>query len=70
RWEVVRSDGEKRILSISTSVLKADDGVIHVLGLMMDVTEEERHRQHLETVLNELKNNTGQVSCMMMRRKL
>jgi PAS domain S-box-containing protein len=55
RWEVVRSDGEKRILSISTSVLTADDGVIHVLGLMMDVTEEERHRQHLETVLNELK---------------
>ncbi|MCI5157560.1 MAG: PAS domain S-box protein [Candidatus Electrothrix sp. AUS1_2] len=55
RWEVVRSDGEKRILSISTSILKTEDGITHVLGLMLDVTEEERYRRQLETVLNELK---------------
>ena len=54
-WEVVRSDGEKRILSISTSVLRAEDGITHVLGLMLDVTEEARYRQQLETLLNELK---------------
>ncbi|MCI5210964.1 MAG: PAS domain S-box protein [Candidatus Electrothrix sp. ATG2] len=55
RWEVVRADGEKRILSISTSVLRTDDGVTHVLGLMLDVTKQERYHQHLETILNELK---------------
>lgn len=55
RWEVVRSDGEKRILSISTSVLKTEDGITHVLGLMLDVTEEARYRQQLESMLAELK---------------
>ena len=55
RWEVVRSDGEKRILSISTSILKTEDGITHVLGLMLDVTEEARYRQQLESMLAELK---------------
>ncbi|MCI5141477.1 MAG: hypothetical protein D3909_07080 [Candidatus Electrothrix sp. ATG1] len=55
RWEVVRADGKKRILSISTSILTTDDQVTHVLGLMLDVTAQEVYRQHLETILNELK---------------
>lgn len=48
RWEITRSDGEKRILGISTSILTSNDGIVHVLGLMHDVTAEERYRRELE----------------------
>lgn len=55
RWEVVRSDGQKRMFSISTALLTTDDGLIHVLGLMLDVTEEETYRRHLEKEINDLR---------------
>jgi PAS domain S-box-containing protein len=48
RWEITRADGQKRTLGISTSLLKTADGLTHVLGLMQDVTEEERYRMQLE----------------------
>ena len=41
RWEIVRRDGAKRALAISTSVLNAADGSVHVLALMHDLTEQE-----------------------------
>lgn len=41
RWEIRRSDGEKRAIAISTSILTAQDGSTHVLGLMRDLKEEE-----------------------------
>ena len=41
-WEITRADGEKRLLSISTSVLKTSDGIAHVLALMQDITERKR----------------------------
>ena len=60
-WEITRADGEKRLLSISTSVLQTGDGIAHVLGLMHDITEhkqademlrqsEEKYRTILENI--------------------
>ena len=48
-WEITRADGEKRVLSISTSVLQTDDGIVHVLALMHDMTE----RKNAEEALRE-----------------
>lgn len=42
RWEIMRADGEKRLLSVSTSRLENSDGAPHFLGLMYDFTAEER----------------------------
>jgi diguanylate cyclase (GGDEF)-like protein/PAS domain S-box-containing protein len=41
RWEITRANGAKRAIAISTSVLTAADGSVHVLGLMHDLSEEE-----------------------------
>lgn len=48
RWEITRIDGEKRTVGISTSLLKTNDGLAHVLALMQDVTDEETYRRQLE----------------------
>ena len=55
RWEITRADGSKRIFSISTALLITDDGLSHVLGLMLDVTEEESYRRKLEKEIKDLK---------------
>ncbi len=49
RWEITRADGQKRMLGISTSIISTHDDQVHVLALMQDVTDEERHRRQLET---------------------
>jgi PAS domain S-box-containing protein len=41
-WEITRSDGEKRIVSITTSILEEDDNTVHVLALMDDITEHKK----------------------------
>ena len=46
-WEITRADGNKRVLNISTSVVESDDGVVHVLALMQDITERKRAREAL-----------------------
>jgi PAS domain S-box-containing protein len=46
-WEIVRVDGEKRILGISTSIVPSDDGIVHVLALMKDITERKLAEQAL-----------------------
>jgi len=52
-WEITRADGEKRVLTISTSLLETGDGIAHVLALMNDITqhkraEEERRRLEVQ----------------------
>lgn len=55
-WEITRADRQKRTLAISTSALPDDDGIVHVLGLMSDVTERRRlesqmlRKQRLESI--------------------
>lgn len=44
-WEITRADGVKRLVAISTSILTAKDGSVHVLALIHDFTEEQRLRR-------------------------
>lgn len=53
RWEVVRSDGQKRIFSISTSLLPSDNDRDNVLGLMLDVTRKEQEINELRKILKD-----------------
>ena len=46
-WEVTRADGETRVLKITTSILKTDDGMAHILALMEDITEQKRAEEAL-----------------------
>jgi two-component system, cell cycle sensor histidine kinase and response regulator CckA len=41
-WEITRSDGTRRAITISTSTLQASGGGVHVLGLFQDVTDRKR----------------------------
>lgn len=76
-WEITRADGQKRTLSISTSVLRMSDGSnIHVLALMHDVTEHKRterelsrHRDHLECLVKERTAELGR-SNEQLRREI
>jgi diguanylate cyclase (GGDEF)-like protein/PAS domain S-box-containing protein len=44
-WEITCADGNKRVLNISTSVVESDNGVVHILALMQDITECKRIEQ-------------------------
>jgi len=46
-WEIVRADGEKRILEISTSLITTEKGAAHVLALMHDITDRKRKEEEL-----------------------
>lgn len=46
-WEITRADGGKRVLNISTSILRTGDGIARVLALMDDVTERRRAEEAL-----------------------
>ncbi len=46
-WVITRKDGEKRVVRISTSVLRTPDDCVHVLALMDDVTERRRAEEAL-----------------------
>ena len=55
QWEIVRADGQRRTVAISTSVLTTEHGSTHVLALMHDVTEKERNRRRLEDEVRDLR---------------
>jgi len=48
-WVITAKDGKKKSLSISTSIVKEEDGKVHVLAVMRDITE----RKRMEEVLRE-----------------
>jgi len=50
-WEITRPDGSKRIVGISTSIVRRKAGEIHLLALIQDLTERknaEEERRKLE----------------------
>lgn len=49
-WVVMHKDGEKRILSISTSVLKKEGEEVHVLAVMQEITERKRVEEVRESI--------------------
>jgi PAS domain S-box-containing protein len=65
-WTITRKDGEKRCLSISTSIITEEDEKVHVLAMMHDVSEGKQFEEELrskeallEGVLNGLKDIVG-----------
>lgn len=46
-WEITRKNGEKRVVSISTTIVRAGDSGVHVLALMHDVTAKKRAEEAL-----------------------
>jgi PAS domain S-box-containing protein len=41
-WEITRADGEKRTVSISTTIIQVEDGSVHVLAFIGDITDRKR----------------------------
>ncbi len=52
-WEITRADGNKRILSISSSNIEFNDGVGHVLAIMQDITERKQAEEFTKASLKE-----------------
>ncbi len=46
-WEIVRKDGERRTVSIATSVVETDEGTPGVVALIQDITERRRAEETL-----------------------
>lgn len=61
-WEITRADGEKRLLSISTSRLQSNDGVVHVLALMQDITQRRESEQQVRNSEARYRSLTGTAS--------
>jgi len=47
-WQATRKDGTKRVLSVSTSIVRNGPDEVHVLGLIQDVTERKRTEEALK----------------------
>jgi PAS domain S-box-containing protein len=59
-WKITRKDGQKRILSVHTAFISSGGGPVHVLGIVHDITENEkaeealkRYSEHLELLVEE-----------------
>jgi len=48
-WVITAKSGEKKLLSMSTSIVKKDGGKVHVLAIMQDISQ----RKKIETALKE-----------------
>ncbi len=46
-WVITTKDGEERTLSISTSVVTEEDGEVHVLAVMQDITDRSKAQEAL-----------------------
>ncbi len=77
---ITRPDGSERAISVSTSVVESDDGRLHILALVRDITEwkralEElrRHREHLEDLVQartrDLESAVSQLNLEVQQRK-
>jgi two-component system, cell cycle sensor histidine kinase and response regulator CckA len=53
-WEITRADGNNRILSISPSIVESNDGIVHVMALVQDVTERRKSEEALREQGNKM----------------
>jgi len=65
-WTITRKDGAKRCLSISTSIVTEEDGKVHVMAIMHDISDRKQAEEELrsnqallEGVLNGLRDVVG-----------
>jgi PAS domain S-box-containing protein len=47
-WEITRAGGQKRWLNITTSILSDENNIIHIMGLMRDITENKQFEKELQ----------------------
>ena len=70
-WEIGRKDGQKRVLSISTSSVITRDGQSCILAVMHDLTERKQMEEELRKAHDELElrvqERTGELSQANMR---
>jgi two-component system, cell cycle sensor histidine kinase and response regulator CckA len=52
-WEISRVDGNKTVVNISSSIIESDDGAMHVLALMQDITERKQAEKIIKASLKE-----------------
>lgn len=52
-WEIIHKDGRKRTIAISTSMLHRDDGMVHTLALIQDLTERKQAESQVRASLAE-----------------
>lgn len=53
-FEIARKDGQKRILSLSTTFLRSSEGPVHVLGMVQDITEKKKSEDDLKRYSEQL----------------
>jgi PAS domain S-box-containing protein len=47
-WKITRADGNNRVLSISSSIIESDDGLVHIMALMQNITERKSAQDALQ----------------------
>jgi PAS domain S-box-containing protein len=66
-WEIIRADGEKRILNISTSQLIISDNIVHIMALMLDVTERQQAEEALKKSHLELEHRVAERTAQLTK---
>ncbi|MBF0487596.1 MAG: PAS domain S-box protein [Nitrospirae bacterium] len=46
-WEIASKYGEKKLISISTSLIQGDEGTLHILALVQDITKKKKAENDL-----------------------
>jgi PAS domain S-box-containing protein len=59
-WEITDSKGNKRILNISSSIIKSFKGVVNVLALMQDITQRKRSEEALKQLKETLEQQVAE----------
>ncbi len=59
-WEITRADQGKRVVSISTSIVRGEDGAVHLLAMMNDVTERRQAEEEIRKLNAELEQRVQQ----------
>ena len=54
-WEITRSDGNKKWLSISTSIVKDENNIVHVMAIMSDITNRKEAEEEKEKLKSQLR---------------
>lgn len=58
---IVRKDGQRRTISVSTSVLPHADGLFTVLSLIQDITERKQSQQNARLLVNVVESNNDAI---------
>jgi diguanylate cyclase (GGDEF)-like protein len=63
-WTITRADGEKRTVTISTSVLQGEEGVPYVLAVMADITERKQAEEALRKANETLQAQLSEINIL------